>query len=492
MTQARRVLVARLWHESHSFNPRIARIADFERHEWSVGDGTAGAYRGTRTELGAVVDLMDRQLDLDVHFSLCAGAWPAGPVHESDMRQMHQIILDDAAGGPWHGVYISLHGAMLATETLSPDIELLRGIRERVGPAVPIAISMDMHACVNPAIADVVQMSTGYQTYPHIDFYETGERAMTMLMRSIREGIAYRLHILPIPILPLSHMMRTESGPMRELVDLARQQTNLPGIADATFFASFTYADTPYSSAVATITAEAGIDVGPSIERMAGAFLARRERFRAPVIHPLDGLSKAAAFLASEPDATIAIVDTADNPASGGIGDTTGLLRAYLESGLQHRAVFAFFFDPGLVERAHALGVGAAIDCELGGRLQPEFGAPVQFAGTIAKITDGTFINEGPMFTGRPSNLGRTAVLQRGPLSIMVSETCQSVNDYGWCRLHNFDLPKVQLFMVKAKNHFRASFAEHCRHIIDIESPGPSPSDLHTVPFVHVPKSYLI
>ncbi|KLK89618.1 hypothetical protein AA309_30350, partial [Microvirga vignae] len=74
---------------------------------------------------------------------------------------------------------------------------------------------------------------------------------------------------------------------------------------------------------------------------------------------------------------------------------------------------------------------------------------------------------------------------------IVVTETCQSVNDYGWCRLHAFDLADVQLFLVKAKNHFRASFAEHCSQIIDIESPGPSPSDLRTIPFVHVPQSYL-
>src|SRR6185437_12434072 len=122
------------------------------------------------------------------------------------------------------------HGASLSTQALSPDTDLLRRIRALVGPEVPIAVSFDMHACINPELADLVQILSGYHSYPHTDMRDTGHRAMGMLLRSLRSGVAARLHLCPVPMLPLSHMMRTESGPMAELTEIAREVTTQPGI----------------------------------------------------------------------------------------------------------------------------------------------------------------------------------------------------------------------------------------------------------------------
>ncbi|MDR6759262.1 microcystin degradation protein MlrC [Mycoplana sp. BE70] len=487
-----RIAVARLWHEAHSFTPVQTRLADFRRKEWQQGPATADFYRGTNTEIGAVVELIDSDGDLDVHFSLCTAAPPGGLVPQGEMDQIHEAILEGLENGPWDGIYLSLHGATLSTGSLSPDADLINRIRTLAGPDIPIAVSFDMHACINPQLADLVQILSGYHTYPHVDMKETGHRAMAMLLDCLRNKRPVRLHLRHVPMLPLSHMMRTASGPMRELVDLGREAMRKPGILDATFFASFTYADSPHASAVVAVTADDEADTETLLDSLASAFLERAPRFNAPVIRAHEGLTRAEALLENGSGrGPVALIDTADNPLSGGIGDTTGLLRAWLEQSSHLRTVFSFFHDPALVAKCHRLGEGARISVDLGGRIMPEHGAPVPLTVRVLRLTDGRFHNVGPMENGMAVDIGRTALLEAGNLRLVVSETCQSVNDPAWCDLHGIELAGVDLFLVKAKNHFRAAFEPFCRALIDIESPGPSPADLHLVPYRHVPRSLL-
>ncbi len=489
MPRPLKIAVARLWHEAHSFTPVQTRLADFQRKEWQSGPAAADFYRDTNTEIGAVVDLMASETDIEVFFSLCTAAPPGGLVPQEDMQQIHDAILSGLQGDIWDGVYISLHGASLSTDALSPDTDLLRRIRALVGPEVPIAVSFDMHACINPELADLVQILSGYHSYPHTDMRDTGHRAMGMLLRSLRSGVPVRLHLRPVPMLPLSHMMRTESGPMAELTEFAREATREPGIEDVTFFASFTYADTPYATAMVAVTALEGHDPTHRLDALAAAYLERRSRFRATFIGCAEGLARAEALLADgDGEGPVALIDTADNPLSGGVGDTTGLLRSWLDLAAHRRSVFCFFHDPELVARCHALGEGHVIDALIGGRVLPGHGAPVPLRARILRLTDGRFRNRGPMENGIAVDIGRTAVLEAGNLRVVIAETCQSANDPAWCDLHGIDLAEVELFLVKAKNHFRAGFAPLCRAMIGIEAPGPAPADLRLVPFRHVPR----
>lgn len=113
------------------------------------------------------------------------------------------------------------------------------------------------------------------------------------------------------------------------------------------------------------------------------------------------------------------------------------------------------------------------------------------FSGEIVRLTDGCFVNTGPMERGRPEAVGRTVLLRAGALQVVVAETAQSVNDPAWAALHGIDLGEVALFCTKAKNHFRAAFGTFCGAIIDVDTPGPAPADLTGLPYRHVPASFL-
>jgi microcystin degradation protein MlrC len=487
-----RLAVARLWYEGSSFNPVLTRLQQFRAREWVKGGEAAASFAGTATEMGAVDDFARAHPDWQVVYLRCTSAPPGGPVAQHDLDDICDEIVHDLATGSWDAVYLSLHGALLGSRDLNPDTTLLRRIRAAVGPDVPVAASFDMHACLNPEIAGLLQVMTGYRTYPHVDMYETAERALALLERVVAGQIAPRMTLKAVPMLPNSHCMCTDAGPMAELVALARAEEAAHGLHDISVFGGFSYADTPFAQACISLCHEAGQDCTALAERLAGEARARHSAFLPDLPDAREGLDRAVALLREGARWPVAVLEPADNPLSGGIGDTTGLFRALLEAAADLPAVFCFFHDPELVARAREAGEGATISVRLGGRVAPEYGAPVAFEGRVARLTDGRLINRGPMERGRQVDLGHTAVLERGPLKVVIAETCQSANDPAWCDLHGIDLSRTALFCVKAKNHFRAGFAPSCGAIIDVDTPGPAPADLRRLPFVHVPRTHLI
>ena len=126
---------------------------------------------------------------------------------------------------------------------------------------------------------------------------------------------------------------------------------------------------------------------------------------------------------------------------------------------------------------------------KLGGRIAPDFGAPVPIKAKVLKLTDGKFRNEGPYEHNLAVDVGRTVLLEDGNVRIIVTESCQSPNDLGYFDLHGIDLASVRLLCVKAKNHFRAAFGPLCRAIVEVDAPGPAGFDLSRYPFRHAPQA---
>jgi microcystin degradation protein MlrC len=210
---------------------------------------------------------------------------------------------------------------------------------------------------------------------------------------------------------------------------------------------------------------------------MAQEMYARRERFAVSLPSP----EKAFRSLryGQKP---AALLEPSDNPHSGGVGDSTGLLRAVLEHGAGFRTVFAFFWDAELAARCEPRKYMRVV---LGGRLSPAWGPAVPLEVEVERVTDGWFRNAGPMERGLDVNLGRTAVLLAGNLRVIVTTACLAPNDPQYFRLHGIDLARTDLVCAKAKNHFRAAFGAVFDPIVEVDTPGPAPAELASLPFRH-------
>lgn len=94
-----------------------------------------------------------------------------------EAARVHRDTLD--------GILLSLHGVHGPSFCEDGEGELLRRLREVVGPELPIAVTLDLHAMVTQAMVEQAQILVSYKTYPHVDMRVTGRHAARLLDATI-------------------------------------------------------------------------------------------------------------------------------------------------------------------------------------------------------------------------------------------------------------------------------------------------------------------
>ena len=487
--QKRRLAIARLWYEANSFTPQHAGLPEFRAREWASGAAARAFYAGTATEIGGALAVEGDYPGWEFHYLHCASAPPGGLVAADAAAEISRLILAGLKSQTWDAVYLSLHGAMAAVDDPTPELHLLRQVRGIIGDT-PLGASFDLHANLGPEMASLLDVTSGYHTYPHLDMHLAAQRTLEMLLAKAEGRCAPRVAIGKLPAILPSFNMRTDDGPMAEMQRLADGWRRRPGMLDVTLYGGFAYGDSPFAgpSVVALSDGDPAL-AQQAVDALLRDLAARRDRFYIALPDPREGLQRA---LAAGGEGPAIVLDPADNPLSGGIGDTPALFRALLEIDTPPNTVFAFFWNPPLVEACHRRGIGAVIGAELGGRVTPDFGAPVPVEARILKLTDGRFRNEGPYEHQLPADVGRTALLQVAGIQVIVTESCQTPNDPAYFRLHGIDPEAIDLLCVKAKNHFRAAFRGMARCLVDIDAPGPAAADLTQYRFRYAPSGLYV
>ena len=237
-----RVVLAMMKHETNTFSPVPTDLARFSKGAERPPEGEAvlAAYRGTGSCIAGFIDAAE-EAGAGIAPSIAANAPPSGPVETAAYEHVRDAILESVAGG-CDAILLDLHGAMVTERHEDGEGELLARIRE-IAPEVPIGVTLDMHANLYPAMVEHADVIAGYQTYPHIDYHETGLRAarpiFAMLRGEVRPVAAWGNR----PMLP--HVMRQGSGdfPNRELQARAREMEAAEGAIAASLFTGFPHAD---------------------------------------------------------------------------------------------------------------------------------------------------------------------------------------------------------------------------------------------------------
>src|SRR5277367_1239721 len=74
------------------------------------------------------------------------GATPSAHVREDAYERIAKMIVEGlAAAGPLDGLYLDLHGAMVAEHLDDGEGELLARVRKVVGNEIPLVVSLDLH-----------------------------------------------------------------------------------------------------------------------------------------------------------------------------------------------------------------------------------------------------------------------------------------------------------------------------------------------------------
>jgi microcystin degradation protein MlrC len=479
------IAIARLWFEGNSFTPVPTPRSAFESREWGSGAGHLARYEGTATELGAVTAFLAARPGWQATVLPCIAAQPGGPMTDDALRAWRSEVEAALKANRFDGVYLSLHGACVSESDPEADATTIARIRRIVGRDVPVTASFDFHANMAPEIAEELDGASAYRTYPHIDMDAAAGRALALLERALSGAPRAQGHIAKRPMVLHSFHMRHEGGPMAEVWAEAAAAERAP-ILDASLFGGFAWGDSPYAGPSAMVWAEDAGAARDLAERLADSIASRRARFAVTLPDPSTALAQALAA----PPGLVALLDPADNPLSGGIADTPEMLRVLVAAQLDVPAVFAFLHDPASVAAAQEAGVGATLTRHLGATITEDFGRPVITDVVVERLTDGRFVNEGPMERGAPVDLGPTCVLRAGSLRIICTTLKESAVDPGFFALHGIDLATTRLLANKGKNHFRAAFKDRCVAIVECDAPGPAALDLAGLPFRHVPAAW--
>jgi microcystin degradation protein MlrC len=476
-----RLVIAQMKHETNTFSPVPTDLARFARGGGVPPEGEAvrAAFKGTGTALGAFIELAERA-GAQAVYPIAGNAAPSGPVHSAAYEHMAGRIVDAVAAG-CDAVLLDLHGAMVTEQYEDGEGELLARIR-RVAPRAPIGVALDMHTNLFPAMGEHATVIAGYQTYPHVDMHETGLRAgrpiLALLEGKARPAMAWGWR----PMLP--HVMRQSSldGPNRDIQARARQLER-DGALAATFFVGFPHADIPYAGVSSVVVTDGD---GARAQRHADELLDMAWAARAQFVYRIEPLAQSLARAQALQGGPIVLLDHYDNCASGGTMDTTAVLGAILEARLENACAFAIF-DPQAVAAMRAAGVGARVTLPLGGRLDmPALGLkgrPLEVSGTVKRLIEGTYRNEGPMAKGELVDMGASAVLDTGRVEIAVISRHAEPYDMGAFRALGLEPEKKRYVMLKSRVHWRAGFGELARAVVECAGVGVCTSDYSVLDF---------
>lgn len=162
-----------------------------------------------------------------------------------------KIIEDLKQKGPFDGIYLALHGSMAVAGIARPEAELARIVRKVVGDKAIIAVTLDLHACVDAELvaADAADGVFSVKRFPHYDSNLMGERAADMMIKSIEGKYVPYAAVRKPGIISPSFFQGTVRYPAREIMERARRWENRTRDVYVSVNFGFAYADVPDNGA---------------------------------------------------------------------------------------------------------------------------------------------------------------------------------------------------------------------------------------------------
>jgi microcystin degradation protein MlrC len=468
MAKPKRVLSARIMHETNTFSIVPTTMADFRANGFFLGNEMPAAYRGTRSAMGGSFDAADKHGWTLVH-PVSASANPAGLVARAAFDELCEIMLRAAREqGPIDGALLHLHGAMVTDDYEDGEGELLRRLREVIGKDPPVIVTLDLHANVTEAMVEHASALIAFRTYPHIDQYERAIQGGDLLQRAMTGEITLKTVLARRPTIYGLNFGRTQGGPMAVLLQRAEAHEAKGDALLISVCAGFTRADIRDVGPTVTVT---GNGDDPRLQQIAESFMdyawETRDYNSAKFFTVAEVVEMAKRGKAG--DKPLLIADYNDNPGGGGYGDATNLLKGMVEADLPN-AVFHALHDPEAIRIAMKAGLGKQT-LTVGGKVDPsKGGGPLTLTGEITCIHNGRFVAWGPMGGGVPRDYGPSVVFRVGGIDIVMITNNGQANDLGQFTALGLDPTRYRTMTVKSAHHFRAAFEPIARETVLVDT----------------------
>ncbi len=467
-----RVLSGGIQHETNTFAVTRTTVADFIRDSHlgpDFGDSSQirDRFRATNTIHGGYLRGAE-QFGVELVPVLNLRAYPSGMVtREAFETLVGELVTRIERALPADGVLLDLHGAMVTEDYEDAEAEIVRRIRSVVGEAVPIVVTLDLHANISPALPKWADAIIGFDTYPHVDMGDRGYEAVQLLSQMVKGEVNPCMAFRQLPLLTLPPMQCTLREPMAGFLNELHQLESRDGALTATVAMGFPFADIECMGVSVIAVSDGDSALAEEIvEQLAKRLWQLKEELQPRLV-----TIQQAMHVSRDAEGLVIFADGSDNPGGGAPCDGTVALAALIDAGFEG-AVVATLCDPEAVEIAKGAGEGGRVRLPLGAKVDSRHGKTLDVDADVLMLSDGQFVFGGPMAQGLEDTMGDTALLGINGVRVVVTSVRKQCIDRNMLKVAGVDLESVSLLVLKSAVHYRADFGEYADVMLDADTPG--------------------
>ncbi len=410
----------------------------------------------------------------DLVEGLVAGAQPSGTTTRHAYETLRDELLRDLRNAlPVDMVLLGLHGAMVADGYDDCEGDILKRVRQIVGPDVVIGAELDPHNHLSQTMLEQANLLICYKEYPHTDVKERALELVDLCAAMVEKRIRPTLAVVDCEMIVLIH---TSRDPARALVDRIQSLEGRDGVLSISVTHGFPWGDVADMGTKVFVYTDNNPTKAAALAReLADELIAMREQLAPAYPDPDSALDEALAFNGGP----VVISDGADNPGGGAASDSTFMLRRMLERGISN-AVLGPLWDPVAVRIAFDAGVGAQLPLRIGGKISPLSGQPLDLLCTVKSLTP-SLIQTG--LSNTPTPMGDCALVHAQGIEILLCSLRNQAMGTDLFTGAGCELAQRKIILVKSSQHFYASFSKIAAKVIYADAPGSVARDLNTLPY---------
>jgi microcystin degradation protein MlrC len=483
----KRVLLAGLHHQTNTFVGGRTGLEDFEiaRGEEILRGSAYAPYVAGVLEVAEgrgweVLPVLDARA--------VPGPTIADAVVDLFWAEFRAVADTEVATGGIDGVFLVLHGSAVSESLADVEGDVLRRIRS-IGHLsdAPICGVMDPRANFTEAMARQSDGLIACRENPPTDMREATRDAALLLdglMETLERPATVREHP---PIMWPPSGAATDSEPMASLEARAREvEAELPDVLALNVLAGFPYADVPEAGVSFSAVTTGDLEMARAgLRELNTIATARREesfRFEIP-------LEEAMLRLQGHDEGPVLIVEPSDAVEAGAPGDSTRVLRAFVEYGVPDAGVI--INDPESVWALEDAAPGDLGEVVIGGKSSEAGAEPLPLQVEIVAKGDGRFVpedgtNRTPYLFGGWVDMGPCCVVRYESVTVLLTSRRTPPFDLGQWRCQGVDPEDLFAIGVKAAVEHRPAYAPIAKASYAVDLPGPCPEDLRRLPFERV------
>jgi len=469
----KRVAVGGISHETSTFTPVVTTLESFFERHLLRGRELLDVFSGTNSTIGGYIDGAAKH-GFELVPTLFADAHTSAPAPREVFDQLvNELLQRIKAAGPIDGVLLDLHGSMVVGDLDAPDglpdadAYLLERIRQTVGPDVPILVELDIHSNMTPRRLESADVLLGRRSYPEMDMAERALDCADILARMWYEGLRPTMALHQMPMVWGMNQV-TAHPPMSEAIAKLKAIEARPGVVCGSIATCYFLADVPdMGSSVYFVTDDDRALAQHCADELGAWCYDRRDdwHFHMPTTREALDLAESAGRF------PVIFADMRDNTGGGSPGDSTGMLRTFLDAKLRDACVLNMT-DPDAVRQCRAAGVGAIVTLDIGAKSTPLQGAPVRMTARVVALSDGKTPYDGPMYAGMTCDLGPSAHIEQDGVHVLLTTLREQPFDTAFARSLGLDPRQMRYVGVKSAAHFRSGFEAWAGAIYVVSEPS--------------------